>query len=145
MADSIKDAVRIYKIVHNLIHFESSAPQGGEVDEGTVLLCQRLRPAPRLPHISDKDRLQHFYYGGIYEMHAIGDDAIAAMEMWLRDTLRGSVALAAEVSTRINPGPLDAGTVLPAVSFAQISVGDVPGAGGVIFDTWAHYRVCVVT
>lgn len=145
MAQSIKDAVRIYKIVHELLHFESSAPQGGEVDEGTVILCQRLRPAPRLPHLSDKDRLQHFYYGGIYELHATGDDAIAAMEQWIRDTLRGSATLALEVGTRINPGPLDAGTVLPAVTFAQIAVNDVAGAGGVIFTTWAHYRICVVT
>jgi hypothetical protein len=141
MAGSIKDAVAIYKIVHELLHFESAAPQGGVTAEGTVQLCQRLAPH-RLAY-KDPDGLLRQQYGGIYELYAQGADPIAAMELWLRDTLRGSAALASLVGTRINPGPLMPGTTLPAVTFALLDPSDVSGAGGVIVTTRAQYRVCV--
>lgn len=143
MAGSIKSAVAIYKIVHELLHFESSAPQGGETDEGTVQLCQRVSPH-RLTY-KDPDNQLRQQYGGIYELYAQGADPIAAMELWLRDTLRGSSALGALVGTRINPGPLLPGTTLPAVTFALLDPTDVTGAGGVIVTTKAKYRVCVET
>jgi len=144
VAGSIKDQVRIYKIVHALLHFESEAPQGGETDEGTVVCCQRVRRAPRLPHRTPDGRF-HEYYGGVYELHAVGDDPVAAMELWIRETLRGSAGLEVEVSTRINPGPLTPGTALPAVTWVQcMDPVDIPGAGGVIMAVRAQYRVCVV-
>lgn len=142
MAGSIKSAVPIYKIVHNLLHFESSAPQSGATAEGTVQLCQRVSPH-RLTY-KDPDNQLRQQYGGIYELYAQGEDPIAAMELWLRDTLRGSSALGALVGTRINPGPLLPGTTLPAVTFALIDPNDVK-AGGVIVTTKAQYRVCVET
>lgn len=142
MAGSIKDAVAIYKIVHELLHFESAAPEGGDTAEGTVQLCQRLEPH-RLQY-KDPDNQLRQQYGGIYEMFAQGDDPMAAMELWLRATLRGSAALALLVGTRINPGPLLPGTTLPAVAFDLMGARDVTGSGGVIVTMRAEYRVCVV-
>jgi len=142
MAGSIKDAVTIYKIVHQLLHTEGAAPQGGATAEGTVQLCQRLEPY-HLPY-KDPDNQLRTMYGGVYELYAQGDDPIAAMELWLRATLRGSAGLEALVGTRINPGPLLPGTQLPAVAFDLMSPRDVPGADGVIVTTRAEYRVCVV-
>ncbi len=142
MADSIKNAVPIYKIVHSLLHFEGSAPQGGATAEGVVQCCQRVRPYRQA--MPERDNKTTLYYGGVYELFAGGDDPIAAMELWIRGTLMGSSALASYVGTRIEPGPIPAGTLLPAIAIVHLATSDVKGSGGVIMTTSATYRVCVV-
>lgn len=137
---TFKDCVRIYGIVHNLLHFEGSAPQGGEADEGTVLLCQKIRPYRNAYYAEDNRKRTQ--YGGVYELAATGDDPIAAMEQWIRDTLKGSSALAVEV-TVIEPGPIDHGQTLPAISFVPVHLGTTKAADGVIACEYAQYRISV--
>ncbi len=143
MADSIKTAVAIYAIVHQLLHFEGCAPRGGDTEHGTVQLCQRT--APYQQKISERDNKQTIYYGGIYELFAEGTDPIAAIEVWIRNTLLGSSALAAYVNGRIEPGPIFPGDVKPGIAIVYIDSHDVKGAEGVIFTSRAVYRICVVT
>lgn len=67
----------------------------------------------------------------------------AATELYLRSTIKGSVALAAFTST-VEPLPLPRGTALPAVGYTQIHAADIGTLAGVRVYRRLDYRISAI-
>ena len=65
---------------------------------------------------------------------------IAAAEYWIRQTLKGSTALAAKTTT-VEAGPLPRGAALPAVVYTLLNASYITNLQGVRLFTGLHYQI----